>query len=515
MQNPTPQPALQRLLICTQSCWAQIRPACVVATPRRLPKNWPSASKMAVATGTALAVLASPSTGFAQPETAPVSETHAAEMAPSAASPNSLTMNAAVQKAIASHPSVRGANQQVLFANTSIDAARSGYKPQITGGLENQINSYANSSYDSRFVYTAKLNGSQMLYDFGKVASTVDKAEADVLAKAAAVDMAANQIALTTAQAWVDAHLQYTLVQIAKEQLAAVTSLTELVAERVKKGATSLSDVAQAYARVDSVRSQLLGAEAEAARASVQLMHLTGSAAPVSLAGGISDALQLSRCVDPGDVSSPPVRMAQAEVDDARAEHSLAKAQRLPTISLDGSVGYAITEGSKLYGEYRTTGQAGINVTMPLYQGGGTMAKQRGAMHQMRAAEDALDAARLEMRQGFASAKAQRDGWAARGAVFKTRIESLTVTRDLYKQQYLQLGTRTLIDLLNAEQEYHGARVEQLQGEHMQHRLALECLYFADGLRGVFALDNARSTETAPAAKAASYGPTFTNGNFR
>lgn len=405
-----------------------------------------------------------------------------------------LDMNGAVRAAVAIHPSVRGAGEQVQHASAGVDVARAAYGPQITGGIENQISAHRNSNYDSRNVYTARLSGSQMVYDFGRVAGTVDKAESSVRASAAQVELVTDEVILNTAQAWVDAHLQHILVEIAREQLSAITSITALVAERVAAGATSRSDVEQANSRVDAVRSQLLGVEAEALRASLALMHLTGRTAPVTITGEIPAILEGAACQDGAEADTPAVRLANAHRDEARAELDIARAERLPTVSLDGSIGYALTNGSRLYGEYRTTGQIGLNLSMPLYQGGGAQARERGAAHQLRAYEDGVRQAQLEALQGFADAKAQVDGWARRAPVLQTRVNSINETRDLYRQQYLQLGTRSLLDLLNAEQEYFSARVDQVQGAHTQYRLALQCLYYNDRLRRAFGLEDADPT---------------------
>ena len=401
-----------------------------------------------------------------------------------------LTMAGAVRAAVGTHPSIRGARQQVQQANAGVDAARSGYKPQITGGVENQINSYRNSSYDSRNVYTARLTGSQMVYDFGKVAGAVHRARSGVLASGAQVELATDEVGLSTAQAWVDAHLQQALVRITRSQLEAVMSITALVTERAVKGATSRSDVEQANSRVEAVRSQLLGAEADALRASLALMHLTSRTTPVAIRGGVPAVLEGAACRGSEAVDTPAVRLASARRDEVRADLDIAKAERLPTVTLDGSAGYALTEGSRLYGEYRTTGQIGLNVSMPFYQGGRTQAQVRGAVHQLRAYEEAVQQARLEMSQGFADAKAQAEGWAARAPVLQARVNSIDATRALYREQYLHLGTRSLLDLLNSEQEYNSARVDQARGAHEQYRLALQCLYFGDHLRDAFGLED-------------------------
>lgn len=397
-----------------------------------------------------------------------------------------LTMAEAVRAAVLVHPSIRGAQAQAQQADEGVAAARAGYRPQITGGIEGQTYGRRNSSYDSRHVYTATVNASQMLYDFGKVAGVVRQAEAGVRARKAQRELVTDGVILSVSQAWIDAHLQQSLVRIAREQLAAVTSIAALVNERVSKGATSRSDLEQANSRVDALRSQLLSAEAEAQRASLALMHLTGRTAPVIIAGDIPPALRGDACQADFDAASPSVRMAEAQRDDARAQLDIARAERRPTLTLDGSVGYALTEGSRLNGEYRTTGEIGVNVSMPLYQGGATQARERGAFHQLRAYEDAVQQARLEARQGLTDVMAQAEGWATRAPVLATRVNSIDATRDLYRQQYLQLGTRSLLELLNAEQEYHSARVDQLQGVYAQHHMAAQCLYHRGRLYDAF-----------------------------
>lgn len=146
-----------------------------------------------------------------------------------------MEMGQAVLAAIQVHPSIRGARAQERQAAEAVEVAKAGYRPQISGGLESQINSYRNSSYDSRSVYTATLNASQMLFDFGKVAGAKKQAEAGVRASEAQVELALDEIIARTAQAWVDARTQQRLVEIAGEQLDAVADITGLVRERVER----------------------------------------------------------------------------------------------------------------------------------------------------------------------------------------------------------------------------------------------------------------------------------------
>ncbi|MFP3498332.1 TolC family protein, partial [Pseudomonas sp. SIMBA_059] len=106
--------------------------------------------------------------------------------------------------------------------------------------------------------------------------------------------------------------------------------------------------------------------------------------------------------------------------------------------------------------------QAGIylNVEVPIYQGGAISARSRAAGHALTAADSAEDAARLQARRGLAEAMAQTSGLGRRLTSLEARQVSIQEARMLYGRQYLDLGTRPLLDLLNAEQEIYQSRFE-------------------------------------------------------
>mgnify|MGYP002622378268 CR=1 FL=1 len=412
---------------------------------------------------------------------------HGAALAQPAAAP-ARDLVEAVHSAARWHPEVHSAAQQVLQAREGIASARSGYLPQVRAGIGSQLSNRDLSSYESRRVHTASLTVTQMLYDFGKVASSVESAEAAEQATQAQAQGAIDTVAREAALAWIEAHRQEALGRIAREQLDGVTALKDLVVERERQGASSRSDVVQALARVAAAQAQVLDAEAQARRARVQLMHLTGGTV-VGAAGDTPAWLDQACRASDAQAGSAAVRLARAQRDEAQARVRAARAQQLPTLSLEGSASQGLDSRSRLPGESGPQTTVMLNLAAPLYEGGNHQARERAAAHALRAADADVQRALLEAQQGLAEARAQAQGHALRDPVLAERVESIRTTRDLYRQQYLQLGTRSLLDLLNAEQEYHAARIEQANGRHEQHRLALDCLYHTDRLRSAFGLD--------------------------
>lgn len=70
--------------------------------------------------------------------------------------------------------------------------------------------------------------------------------------------------------------------------------------------------------------------------------------------------------------------------------------------------------------------------------------------------------------------------------------EALSIeTRELYQQQYLQLGARPLIDLLNAEQEIYQTRFERINIDTDTHLMGLTCAHELGQLHRSFELGRA------------------------
>ena len=441
-----------------------------------------STSACACVVGTCLLALAT--AGRAQTAEGPPSSGQAATVEP-------MTLTQAARAAVEWHPAVRTSVQEVLQAGEGTAAARAGYYPQVRGGIGSQISNGTIGAYDSRRVQTAALSVSQMLYDFGKVASAIGQAEASVAATRAQLLVSVDDVARETALAWLEVRRQQALGEIAREQVRGVQALADLVMERQRKGASSRSDVAQAQSRVEAARAQQLTADAQYARWKANLMQLTGAHLPIAVAQASPTALD-GACHFVADVRTPhppAVQLAQARRAVAQAALRAADAQLLPTLSLDGSIGRGLDARSRLPGDNAVTTTVGLNFSMPLYEGGGNQARQRAAAYALSAAEASLAQVLLSVRQSLDDAVTQSQGQAQRLPVLAARVQSIRDTRDLYQQQYLQLGSRSLLDLLNAEQEYHGARFEQAESEHELRRLDVHCLYQTDRLRTALAID--------------------------
>lgn len=89
-----------------------------------------------------------------------------------------------------------------------------------------------------------------------------------------------------------------------------------------------------------------------------------------------------------------------------------------------------------------------------------------GAGQALRAAEERVHTRQLEARDQWVALQEQMGGLDERLRVLADRQKSIVDTQRLYREQYLSLGTRTLLDLLNAEQEIYQAQSDSVNARH-------------------------------------------------
>jgi len=420
-------------------------------------------------------------------------------MAP-VASGERLSLTDAVLQAAQWHPSIAEAIGNLYKQGEGINVARAGYYPQISGGLRTGYDTGYGGDRNSQAL---NLSLKQMLYDFGKVDSAVNAAQAAAARAQANTLLVVDDLARDTAYAWIETRRYEQLMTIARDQIRGVGDIAGMARQRSDMGASTRSDVVQAESRVESARATLEEYQSQYERWRSTLAALMGRVTPPALAEG-SPAELNQACKRPaqGDDRLPAVLMALAQRAQGQAELAQAKAEAYPTLSLQPQVNHYLDDDYNRDNARLDRTQAGIylNVEVPIYQGGSISARTRAAGHALTAADAAEDAARLQARRGLAEAKAQTSGLGRRLTSLEARQVSIQEARMLYGRQYLDLGTRPLLDLLNAEQEIYQSRFELAGTRSDLLRLDVDCLYNTGALRTAFGLEgrNLQGVEIQP-----------------
>lgn len=416
-----------------------------------------------------------------------------------AASGTPLALNEAVHQAVMRHPAIADAIATLAQYSGGRDVARAGYYPQVRVGVGNGRN---NGVLGNRQAGTlATVSVSQMLYDFGKVDGMVAQSEAQIQRQQALILKQIDIIAQQTADAVIMAHRYQSLVDIAQDQVGAVEAVLETARLRARAGLSTKADPIQAESRVDNARANLLQMKSQSAQWRERLITLLGQMPPARIAPlpqWLDGELNFATQPDPRLI--PDVLVAQAERRIATAQLDVAKAQRYPTLSLDASANKAMDGiNPSTYERNGTYRAVMLNLSSVIYQGGALNAQVRAAIAAEEAARMRMETARLNADDQARSLREQVLGAQARLGVLADRRRSIVEARDLYREQY-KLGTRSVLDLLNAEQEIYQAAADQEAVLHDLWQSRIGYINATGQSRQYYALDNTvvQGMELAP-----------------
>lgn len=392
-----------------------------------------------------------------------------------------VSFEEAALEAVAWHPALAEAAGAFNARGEDINVARAAYSPQVNAGVGMGYDNSIGGNWRPR----PQVGASQMLFDFGKTRATVDAAQANTRAGRAEMLLAIDTLLREAGLAVIELQRADALRAVAIAQLERVTEITRMVRARYELGAATKSDALQAQARLEAAQATLTQIEAEKRRWGSNLSYLTGRQVPPGVSSMVPAWLGES-CARAGSAMDevPSVMIADALKERASADLRRSEAERKPTIALGGD---AATDLLSPFGN-RSTYNFGLRVTSSVFNGGASRARARGASYAADAADAAAERARTETRQRLSEAQQQVAGLGQLLTTLGSREKNMEQTGKLYRLQYLDMGTRTLVDLLNAEQELHQVRFDAANTTHDLRRLQMECLHYSGRARQAFGL---------------------------
>jgi adhesin transport system outer membrane protein len=398
-------------------------------------------------------------------------------------------VQSAVQRVVSWHPTIQEAAGRIRQQNEVISDARSGYLPSVGGGLDLGMQNNDRGGWAPKF----NVSASQMIYDFGKVSGRVQAETAVYDVRQAEFLATVDDIIRETALASVELLRNERLAGIARDQIEDVKAIGTLVEARTDRGASTRSDKLQAEARVQAAQSTALEISAEKQRWEGTLNALVGGAGKPRIGANFPPGLSRS-CSgrEPEWETVPAVLAAKSRKREADARVGLARADMLPTIAMEATSSFK-TWGDDSDPDY----VVGVTVKGDLYNGGAFKARQNAARYAAQASEAAVAAGKFDSQKTWIQSAAQVTSLDTLLKSLGSRQSMMRETRDLYQRQFLDLGTRTLLDVLNADQELHSARFDEINTRFDIYKLNVECAYAAGQLRDVFKL-------SAPAGKVSS-----------
>ncbi|MFZ5730357.1 MAG: TolC family protein, partial [Pseudomonadota bacterium] len=175
------------------------------------------------------------------------------------------------------------------------------------------------------------------------------------------------------------------------------------------------------------------------------------------------------------EIENPQVRQALYNAQAAEARVSAARAERMPNLSLNGSLGWSGLADPFEPSDYSRNITGRATLTVPLFTGGLTNSRIRAARERENAAELGVEQARRSALQNVTQAWSQL--LAARANIGSTdeQVRAARIAAEGVRQEQ-QVGLRTTIDVLNAEQELRSAELAQISARRDEYVAAASVL---------------------------------------
>ena len=307
---------------------------------------------------------------------------------------------------------------------------------------------------------TIGLSMELLLWDAGRTKLGIEVAKESVLATREALRGIEQRVLLGAVQAYMGVRANSETVALRQNNVRVISEELRAARDRFDVGEVTRTDVALAEARLAGARSALAQAEGELAIAIEDFRYATGRK-PGRLAPPPSFGMP---------AASPDAAKAIAlrrHPDMLRAGHTIAAAElglrsartsAQPTLKLTGR--YGLTEDLDDT-DYSRGGSVAIELSGPIYQGGGLAAQTRKQQARLDAERAALHDTRHAVAQGVGTAWARVEVARAARAASDEQIRAARVAFRGVREE-ATLGARTTLDVLNAEQELLDAQANQI-----------------------------------------------------
>jgi outer membrane protein len=389
--------------------------------------------------------------------------------------PAVLSMEEAKAEALRNHPAYAEAQLRALLARESLKETQSAYFPTATGyadavdaGSENTR--ILAGGINNPSVYDRVAEGvtvSQLITDFGRTHNLSKGAKAQVRAADEGAESSREQIILNVEANYLAALQAQAVLEVAEKTLSARKLLVDQVSALEKNQLKSELDVS--FAEVAFEQAELLRQKAQG--------DIDGAMASLGAALGrkdtrsfiLSDDHQevtppqdLEILVDSALKQRPDLLNLRDQLDSAQSAAAAEKDANYPTLAAVGVVGNAFTEDSHLPDKYAA---AGVQLSVPIFEGGAMIARQREAEIRARVAAETLREAEdnvvLNVRLALVADQ--------------TAFQRLTTTRELLKhasQAYelararYKAGSSSIVELSDAQLNQTSAAIAYANVEY-------------------------------------------------
>ncbi len=396
-------------------------------------------------------------------------------LAPLGGAAEAQTLTEALVSAYETNPTLLAARAELRSVNEGVPQALAGWRPTVIlegsiGGQERRsenggVGSDGGApSWDGSVPKSVQLSVEQPIYRGGRTKAQVESAVALVDAQRALLQDTEQQVMLAVVQAYIDVWRDQAVLELRRANEERLRRQRSAALDRFNVGEITRTDVSQAESRLAGATADRIAAEGQLEISKAIFRQVTGlepkNIAQAPALVGLPPTLQ--QAIDQALADDPTVMASRYLENSALADVRERLGRLLPEVSIVGILSY--TEDQTFRDSSTAAAQILAQVSVPIYQAGTPNS-------QVRQAKQVASQRRLETAEAMRSA--EEDVVAAWQALvtaraqivsFKAQVQAAQVALDGVIQENT-VGARTVLDILDAEQEVLNAQVSLVQSQ--------------------------------------------------
>jgi outer membrane protein len=391
-----------------------------------------------------------------------------------------LGLREALARTWQTNPRLAVVRESVRILGEEVEVARALGRPSLgaSGGVNQSVDGLARFDDGGRNLNLG-VTGSLPLYRGGLITASVRAAREREDAGRFDLATAENAVFLEAVRAYEDVRRDEAVVELNRGNVRVLEEQLRASRDRFEVGDLTRTDVAQSQARLARARSQLRAAEAQLVASREAFVRIVGvppvdlepppplGDLPATREAAVAAALE----------ANPDLLAARAGERAASEDIDVARAARRPSVSASANAGYTNFLGSRdaalglpagtLDNDVSSAG-VGVSVAVPLFQGGAPSSRLRQA--QIRRSQAMLDIANTERLVAEQARTALENLEAARAVIVSAeeQVAASALALEGVRAEN-SVGLRTVLDVLDAEQELLNARVDLVRARRDEY----------------------------------------------
>jgi outer membrane protein len=399
-----------------------------------------------------------------------------------AVSAQAESLNDAIALAYAQNPTLLRSRAAQRATDETYVQTRSQLGPSLSASASSTYNDLPDFS-GNRSSTTAGLSASQTIFASGGIASSLKASRANVMSGQEGLRSTESGVLLDVISVYTAVRRDQQALQISQDNYDILKQQLDQTQAQFDAGQLTRTDVAQSQARLSASAASLASAQAQLDSDRASYVAVVGQS-PVALE--VEPALpglpaDFNAALDAAEKNNPDLQSAQYAADSAKAQVRAERSVFGPTVGLSASTGG--TQPGLGIGDIadNDSSSATLRLSIPLFSAGLNGSRVRQATENYNAQLQVVETTRRQVVSSVSQAWSQM--LAARSAVTSNQeqVKAATIAADGVKVEQ-QVGLRTNIEVLNAQQELKSAQLALIEAERGQYVAGSQLLSVMGGL---------------------------------